>query len=934
MNTIEARIIRGSHEQVAPNIGVETGLNAEKLLFPDLQTIEQLLRPRLKPEEVLIVDPHRKLILLKKGHGAMLETPPIPNLLDCLPEPERSILARLTIGKPVNVPALKLFCGNGNEGLEVVTDRHPDPFQNLEGIVTASKGKEPALQELLLDLQQNGQDGYHHKVDAAKGPGYENRWVLAKSSSGGVFMTSPGKLVNPTVALSKWIKDIGIDLKELKGPDKERKNMLMDALRRELLSHAQLVVDIDSNGSLIVSGANEVVTPEAFLDRIRTKFFNSDGEANFLDDEVARQEKGLNGNQKLMESEYSLLPYELRKSLPLAEESLEIVRKVIIYRKAEQVVKGKVNGIKWERSVLALDGSVVKTTDSEAIDLLEQEAKRKSDYENGLRLMAEERVTIGMVKYGPYVDAIYILDKISDADLSGVALSMYGAIKPEFAKLPLQEQRRALAILHSERMAKQFLTGLGEMNNAMAVQSLREYTGQKERGAVEQSLDAKQARDFGRLVIRQDIVSDEGPFKVFPDYVTEYPDVVVGALGDLYEEYNRRFTNLILKNREWETDYRFCQRPDGVYVNGWVQIDMIGLNDEFLQLAKTLPRQEVRELLRTRIFEIENSLAMYQLLMKVFSQEGKDSLFESEWRTSLDILRHRTGKKIALLAITQETNGVKGKYELMRGSEFGKQKNDELTDDEVQTLSGFDKLFGPQEVIDYWEACTQSDVESEYLFYVRPSVPVSQLRDPGQGNGVYDSVLQFPQVRKFVQEYSVTPYLDPPDRPVVERLVDTKKYMSPMGMAFDINAVSDLDSLALFDYLRRQGVHPGQIVFGEVKVRVKPRELSYGVYGHIESMSLGSAELRHELEKGIKERGPYVLQLELTVPTVVNSETGEEYKYIHRNFMYATFMNDKDAQGSYGWLGGFNSLARVDSALVIKEKSIHGSDDTHWAPVI
>src|SRR3989344_8941089 len=80
---------------------------------------------------------------------------------------------------------------------------------------------------------------------------------------------------------------------------------------------------------------------------------------------------------------------------------------------------------------------------------------------------------------------------------------------------------------------------------------------------------------LGPVVENADIKSSMGPFRSFPEYKAEYPEVVVKALGNLYQEYNHAFQPLVEANREWDTDYQYCFGPDGKPVNYFVQVDMV-----------------------------------------------------------------------------------------------------------------------------------------------------------------------------------------------------------------------------------------------------------------------------------------------------------------------------------------------------------------------
>ena len=140
--------------------------------------------------------------------------------------------------------------------------------------------------------------------------------------------------------------------------------------------------------------------------------------------------------------------------------------------------------------------------------------------------------------------------------------------------------------------------------------------------ALEQSILLRERKRLGPTASRDDISSTGGRFHFFPEYRTLYPKVILQALTNLYFEYNQSFDQLVAANKEWDTDYQFCLTgPDGFPNNYFVQVDMVGLPDRYLLEAEKLGVRQVQDDLRRRIFEIENSVAMYQLLMKISSRD-------------------------------------------------------------------------------------------------------------------------------------------------------------------------------------------------------------------------------------------------------------------------------------------------------------------------
>ena len=443
--------------------------------------------------------------------------------------------------------------------------------------------------------------------------------------------------------------------------------------------------------------------------------------------------------------------------------------------------------------------------------------------------------------------------------------------------------------------------------------------------------------DLGSLEVRTDIRSSIGPFYTLPGYQTTYPAVVVQALAELYAEYNLAFCELVKANREWDTDYQFMFCSSGNPINFGVQIDMTGLPQGFLDAASDMSVDEVREVLRRGIFEIENSLAMYQLIERICAPAAEESFFKQRFRASLEQLRTRFDKPIALLAVTEQ------KHAAMLESEFGKQPGESLSDEEVRALSGFDCLFGPEE---FRAHVAENSGKCDYLLYVRSSDPVDKLKKPNIE--VDHPLLGDDEMRCVIKANAVTFNVDDPTMSPARRINDTKGYMAPMGMAFEIEATTDLysvefvahlDAHGLYQefegarlspefaaYLVCNGVDPKQIETGEVHLRAKPIQGTYGCYGHVTGSLTDGKRFRGELRRQMRKRGAYVIQPEMQIPSIVNTTDGAEFQYIDRNFFAFT-------NGHPVFLGGFRSMMPVDSAEA-KKGRIHGNCSTVWAEIL
>jgi hypothetical protein len=343
----------------------------------------------------------------------------------------------------------------------------------------------------------------------------------------------------------------------------------------------------------------------------------------------------------------------------------------------------------------------------------------------------------------------------------------------------------------------------------------------------------------------------------------------------------------------------------------------------------------VREILRRRIFEFENSLAMYQLLEGIFAfDQGKKSNFGFRFGIVLQKLRKRFNKKIALLAVTDE------KFEAMKASEFGMDNGQNPSNDLVEKLSGFDRFFSPQQ----FRAHVEKHGECKYLLYVRASDPLSKLKKPG--TVVDHPLLGDSKMRKVIKANTLTFNIDRPGMDYANRINDTKDYQSRMGMAFPAGVEADLFTLAftahLFSgekyedyqgkrlspefeaYLKDQWIDPQDINSGNVLLRGKPMKCAYGCYGHVVGF-LNDRKFRSELRRNVRLRNRYVIQPEMSTPHIVNRTNGIEYDYIDRNFFAAI-------NGQPKFLGGFRSLMPVDSHEC-KQRRNHGNCRTVWAEI-
>jgi hypothetical protein len=366
---------------------------------------------------------------------------------------------------------------------------------------------------------------------------------------------------------------------------------------------------------------------------------------------------------------------------------------------------------------------------------------------------------------------------------------------------------------------------------------------------------------------------------------------------------------------------------------------MVGLPQGFLNHADKMDADVLRKVLKDHMFEIENSIAMYHLLQKLHTRDNQPSTWDNVFRDGLDQIRERFGKPVALLAVTEP------KYRAMKESEFGKAPDQPLPSDEVRRLTGFDNFFGPEDYVRY----LQEHGESPILF-VRSSDPVDKLKKPKvkdrEGNFVDNVVdnplLQDPNLRRIIKAHSITFNIDRPGaRPgAIDTINDTKKYLPMQGMAHRVDRLEDAWTTHevakgkppivtlnpdLQAYLSTRGIDHRDVISGEVELRFKPMDVSYGCYGHV-STQVSRGKDRQEVKTNLEQRGAYIVQPELRTPTIINAKTGQEFTYIDRNF-FAT-----DDGENIRFMGGFRSLMPVDT-VEAKQKRVHGNGSTVWAEV-
>lgn len=384
-----------------------------------------------------------------------------------------------------------------------------------------------------------------------------------------------------------------------------------------------------------------------------------------------------------------------------------------------------------------------------------------------------------------------------------------------------------------------------------------------------------------------------------------YPLSVQSALIELYKEYNSAFLELVHANIEFPSDYQYALTgPEGTPINFAVQIDMVGLPENFLGTLHDRSPSDIQEFLRHRIFEIENSIAMTPLLSQIGEAANGSSFFRNNWNNLISSVKARHGKRIAQLAVTDE------KFKLMSEAELGSQYFD---NERVLAETGFDTFMGPRHLL---EELSNSD---DYLYFVRASSPVDTLKNP---TNTVTTILSNSDIRQHIKAHSLTFNIDNPDTngPIIN---DTKGYQVPMGMAYYIEHPSDLQDPAFAEFLASRGID----INSNPKLRGKPAAGVYGCYGHVRGNALSVKKWGRPLEREMQTRGAYVIQPELPQSTFINTASGQEYAYIHR-----IFLGTHDGV-NYRFLGGFQNCIPADN-MEARKGRIHGNNEAAWREII
>lgn len=415
----------------------------------------------------------------------------------------------------------------------------------------------------------------------------------------------------------------------------------------------------------------------------------------------------------------------------------------------------------------------------------------------------------------------------------------------------------------------------------------------------------------------------------------KYPDSIKVALWILFGRYAREFKNLVNITKDSLTSYQYC------YTSGWdlmipfTQFDITFLPEEFMKRMENIDPMILAEVLSPFIFEIESSIAYYELLSSITQVWNEVTSFGQGLREQLNMIRLKTWKKIILLATSNK------KFQSIKELEFGVPWISQLDSKIIMQKSWFDGLFWPDDFVSYFNSLDWW-IGSDVIFYVRASTDASELKEGWEKSS---NLLENELYRQFIKDNTITANIDAPmsDFPIN----DTKKYMKNMSLGYSFNSLDEvisseameriisgknLDTFSgnfytneLEQYLLAIWIDADIISSWKLTFRCKPMEGSYGAYGHVR-LRIQDTKSRKKLKDAMRWWKSYVLQVEIPAVLIKNSATNEEFRAIDRVFM------SMDGEGNVRFLEGFINAIPADNDEALKN-NIHGSKLTQYGKI-
>ncbi|MDA9128961.1 hypothetical protein N9J72_00595 [Candidatus Gracilibacteria bacterium] len=411
-----------------------------------------------------------------------------------------------------------------------------------------------------------------------------------------------------------------------------------------------------------------------------------------------------------------------------------------------------------------------------------------------------------------------------------------------------------------------------------------------------------------------------------------YPTQIKQALIDLYKEYNLYFGKVITECTQGQTQYPSI--GDYKTTSNFVQIDMMGIPKGFLDFVQenNIPIALVKEVLRKKIFEIENSVAAYSLLSHIGTPEG-NSVFNQGLKAGIKSINSSTGKNVILLCLSQE------KYESVMRFDIGIQNIDNYERKDITSSTGFYDVYSPADL--------QRSIEEneDILFYTRSSLDIGDLKKP---NGtIANTLLGEKDVFEYVRSRSITHNIDNPNGSSENTTNDTKKYMPQMGIGYPVSSIEEIYTEEYLNYLSGKrkndffgkiytnnfgaflqgyGYNNDDIRGGKIEIHAKPQDLAYGVYGHIIG-DFSDGKKRKMFKQGLETRGDYIIQPRMKQSLYTDSQTEISYIYIDRVFLYFDYES-----GEIESMGGFRNHMPKESNDG-KKGVVHGGPQTVYSNI-
>lgn len=398
-------------------------------------------------------------------------------------------------------------------------------------------------------------------------------------------------------------------------------------------------------------------------------------------------------------------------------------------------------------------------------------------------------------------------------------------------------------------------------------------------------------------------------FQSVPEYETKLPKIICDVVGELADEYDHAFSSKLMPGHvEAETDYQHTLTDDNRYSSLFYQIDMAGLPQNFLDDAANgvFTREVLKQILSYRIFEFEDSIAMYSLLRGIHSRLDRSGVptelsgFASEFdQVIADTVRRRQIGSIVVGAVTME------KYVALLAMELGVDPGDARRRDRgfIKAATGFDGYVDPDTL--------RHSIEDN-LLYARTSAPIEAQKNPKLYDSSGIAVLADDRIRAGLRAAALTLNIDSPHGGT--NINDTKAampFVSPFSVAVTAENFGDLqpDEIAERFGMDQTG-----------KVRVKPME-AYGAYRHQTASLKGVLTHGSRLHSQVNEFGPYILQPEVPGANIV-TEHGS-FGFIDRVFVA------KDHSDKFRVIGGFRNLLPTDNDQA-KKNTFHGNGGAVW----